>query len=64
MVSDVTTVLQSISVADIAMRRIYRLVDMGELETSRMLEKTTRICTKWYNAIPGGMSEARVVNGC
>ena len=36
---------------------------MGELETSRTLEKTTRICTKWYNAIPDGMSEMGVANG-
>jgi len=56
-VSDVTIVFQSMSVADIAMRRIYRFVDIGELETSRTLEKTTRICTKWYSAIPGETSE-------
>jgi len=62
-VSDVTTVLQSMSVADIAIRRMYRSVDMGELETSRTLEKTTRICTKWYSAIPEKMSEVGVANG-
>ena len=62
-VSDVTTALQTMSVADIAMRRMYRLVDIGELETSRTLEKTTRICTKWYSAIPDKISEEWVGDG-
>ena len=60
--NDVKTVLQSTSVTDIAMRRIYRLVDMGELEIWRTLEKTSRICTKWYRAIPNGVSEVGATN--
>ena len=62
--TDVKTVFQSMSVTDIVMSRMYRLVDMGELETWRTLEKTTRICTKWYNAIPNGASDVNVANEC
>ena len=62
--TDVKTVFQSMSVTDIAMSRMYRLVDMGELETWRTLEKTTRICTKWYNAIPNGILDVKVANEC
>ena len=54
---------QSTSDTDIAMRRIYRLVDIGKSETWRTLEKTTRICTKRYSAIPNKISEVVVANG-
>lgn len=50
--TDVEVVPQRISVVDITIRRMYRFVDIGESETWRMLEKTTRICTKWNSAIP------------
>ena len=62
--SDVKTVFQSTSIADITVRCIYRLVDIGELETWRTLEKTIRICTKWYNAIPNGILDVDITNGC
>ena len=61
--SDVNIVPHTMSVTDNAMRRPYRLIDMGELDAWRVLANSRRARTKCRSAMPDEMSEVRVAVG-
>jgi len=55
--SDVNVVPQTMSVADIAMRRLSQLADMCGTEAGGVFEEVKPFCTQWHSAIPDGISE-------